>query len=360
LPEMGNMNKKKKGFKGGLLGEYILYGIFVGISVFLVIKYLVGWNITKLQDIAALTFLASVVSGIVIAGLFSYFLSKRSIKKFSIETVNTMIKFLQQKNILPLQYEQDELQDSNSAKNRIMGLLGLLTDRITELNRKKKEFEDTLARYKDLKEMSSFKIKNSGGEIKDVTILFTDIKNFSEFYQNTNTEAVIRFLNIYITEVTKIIQGQNGIVNKIIGDETMSVFEAKTGEDRDTGHELRAINAAMEIIRKFDGIMAEANVSLPAPMKIAFGIGIGIHSGPAMIGTIGSKERMEFTVLGDTVELAGHVALNADIGATLITEDTYQRLGKRVEVIEPGPLNLGGKIGSCRVFIVKGINLITR
>lgn len=354
------MDKKKSGFRGGLLGEYILYGIFVGIAIFLVIKYFGGWNVTVMKETVAVAFLVSVIAGIIVAGLFSYFLSQRSLKNFSIDIVMGMVRFLQQKSILPLEYKEENLKDSKAAKNKIFNLLGIVADRIAELNKAKKEYEDTVARYTDMKGMSTLQLNNTKGEIKDVSIVFTDIKNFDQFYQSVSTEEVMRFLNTYISMVTSVVHGQGGIVNKIIGDEVMSVFEAKPGEDKELGHELRALTAAMEIARKFESIVFETKLIFSSPMKVAFGVGIGMHSGPAMVGTIGSKERMEFTVLGDTVEIAGHVAQNADIGVVLMTEDTYHRIGKRAEVIEMAPIRAGYNNKEYKVFIAKGINLIIR
>ena len=354
------MDKNRTIFKGGLLGEHILYGIFVGIAVFWAIKYLGGWNVANLSEIVALTFLVSIISGVVVAGLFSYFLSRRSVKSYALKIEAGMVRYLQQKNTLPLEYKSGALPDSKAATDKIYSILGHLSDRIIAVNRIEKECEETIARYTDMRGMSMLQLNNTKGEVKDVTVLFTDIKNFNEFYQNMSSEEVMRFLNVYISTVTNIVHNRKGVVNKIIGDETMSVFEAKTGDDKEMSHEFRAVDAALEICKSFDSILAEANIRIVTPMKIAFGVGVGVNSGPAIVGTIGSKERMEYTVLGDTVELAGLVALNADIGVTLITEDTYQRIGKRLVVIEPAPVSIGKNKGFCRVYIVKGVNLIIR
>jgi class 3 adenylate cyclase len=354
------MNKKDKKYKGGLLGEYILYGVFVGIAVFLLVKSLGAWNVIKLETIVAITFLISVISGVIISGLFSYFLSQRTVKNYVIGMVFDVMKYLQQKNIIPLEYKMEKIQDINLARNKILHFVGLQADRIAELTRQKKEYEDTIARFTDFKGQTMLQVNDTKGEIKDVTILFTDVKNFTEFYRKVKTEDVMKYLNAYLTEVVNIVHKHKGIVNKFIGDGVMAVFESKPGDEKENGHELRALAASLEIMKKFDSIINSVGIILPAPLQVSYGIGIGLHSGPAIVGTVGSKERMEFTVLGDTVEIANRIAMVSRIGAVLISADTYQRIGKKAEVIESEPVNIGGKDGMYKVYIATGINLIIR
>jgi len=354
------MSKKDKKFKGGLLEEYILYGIFVGIAIFLLIKSLGAWNVIKMETVVAITFLVSVISGIVVAGLFSYFLSQRTVKNYAIGLVSDVVKYLQQKAFIPLEHKTEKMPDIASARNKIMYYIGLQADRITELTRQKKEFEDTIARFTESKGLSKLSGNETKGEIKDVSILFTDVKNFTEFYQKVRTEDVMKYLNAYFTEVVSIVHKHHGIVNKFIGDEVMAVFEAKPNDEKESGHELRALAASLEIMSKFETIMNSVGIILPSPLKVSYGIGIGLHSGPAIVGTVGSKERMEFTVLGDTVETANRIAMASGIGVVLISADTYQRIGKRVDVIDADPINIGGKEGLYKVYIAKGINLIIR
>ncbi|OGF45844.1 MAG: hypothetical protein A2452_08130 [Candidatus Firestonebacteria bacterium RIFOXYC2_FULL_39_67] len=354
------MDKKDNKYKGGLIGEYIIYGVFVGIAIFLLVKSFETWNVIQMNTIVWIAFLISLISGVIIAGLFSYLLALRSIKNYVIVIVNDVVKYLQQKSIIPLEYKLEKLKDTISARNKILHFIGIQADRITDLTRQKKEYENTISRFTDFKGQSMLQVNDAKGEIKDVTILFTDVKNFTEFYQKVRVEDVMKFLNIYLTEVVNIIHKNKGIVNKFIGDEVMAVFEAKEGDEKENGHELRALAASFEILKKFDSILNSSGIMLPTPLKVSYGIGIGLHSGPAIVGTIGSKERMEFTVLGDTVEIANRIALASGIGVALISADTYQRIGKKAEVIECEPLNLGGKEGLYKVYIATGINLIIR
>ncbi|OGF49196.1 MAG: hypothetical protein A2231_09780 [Candidatus Firestonebacteria bacterium RIFOXYA2_FULL_40_8] len=354
------MNKKDNKFRGGLLGEYILYGVFVGIAIFLLVKSLGAWNVINMNTIVGIAFLISVISGIVVAGLFSYFLSQRSVKNYVIGIVLDVIKYLQQKAIIPLEYKSETFTDTYTARNKILFFIGLQADRIAELTRQKKEYEDTIARFTDYKGKSMLQVNDTKGEIKDVTILFTDVKNFTEFYQKVRTEDVMKFLNTYLNDVANIVHKHKGVINKFIGDEVMAVFESKPDDEKENGHELRALSAALEIAKKFDSTISNSGIILPEPLMVSYGIGIGLHSGPAIVGTVGSKERMEFTVLGDTVEIANRIAMVSGIGVVLISADTYKRIGKRAEVVESEPVNLGGKDGLYTVYIAKGINLIIR
>jgi len=351
------VNKKKD----SLLAEYILYGVFVGIAVFLLLKSLGGWNVAKLDTIVWLAFLISVVSGVVIAGLFSFFLSRRSVKQHLKDLIEDIVRFLQQKAVLPLEYKNETCKDIEAAKAKILSFISLQAERIVELTRQKKEYEDTIARFTD--GSGNYLLKGGGrarGETKDLTVLFTDFKNFSEIFKLADTGEVIKFINSYLTEIVNIIHSHKGTIVKFIGEEVMAVFEPLPEYSKENGHELRAIAAALEIIKKLGPAVKNPGILKSPGVEISSGLGIGLHSGQAVIGTIGSEDKIEFTVLGGTVEIAGKIALASQIDAVLISAETYERAGKKVEVKETAPVELGGKEGLHKVFTVKSINLIIR
>ena len=136
------------------------------------------------------------------------------------------------------------------------------------------------------------------GERRLVTILFTDIRGFTAFCESKDPAVVVDLLNVYMSKMVAIIVKYNGHVNKFIGDGILAVFS-----DDDTGaqpgdHALRTVKAATEMVSEVVG---------------EFRTGAGIHSGEVVIGNVGSSDKLEFTVLGNTVNLASRLeSLNKD------------------------------------------------
>lgn len=346
--------------KNVLLGEYILYGIFVGLAIFLVIKFLfIPKNIISMDMDLIKCLGVSIVVGILIAGIGPFILSKLSVKNELFNLIHEIVVLLQNKGLLTLEHKTEKLKDIKDGKNKIFSLIITLTDKILFLNERNIDLENMFAKLTDLKASRVHSISELKGETRNVTILFTDIRNFTTLCEKITSDDIIRFLNSYLKNVTKIVHKYDGVINKFIGDAVMASFEtSRYGGVEKLSHELRAVSAALEIHKVFDTILEEANIKLLEPIQV--GIGIGINSGNAVIGTIGSEERMEFTVIGDTVNIASRLSVMAGIGATLIGNDTYEKISDKIEVIETEPVSIRGKSGLHKVYIVKCINLITR
>jgi adenylate cyclase len=160
------------------------------------------------------------------------------------------------------------------------------------------------------------------GRTLEVTVLFCDLKGFTRLTRERSaagdSEAHVRQLNTYLTAMVDVIMAHGGTVDKFIGDAVMAVFGSPVG--RGEGEEARAAVACA-------GAMGEALAGLNAEWQKA-GIeclanGIGIASGPAVVGQIGSPKRMEFTVIGDTVNRAARLeSLTRSLGATLLFDGT--------------------------------------
>jgi adenylate cyclase len=173
------------------------------------------------------------------------------------------------------------------------------------------------------------------GENIDVTILFTDIRGFTKFTEEASRDTargpqyVVRVLNEYLAMMVDLIDENHGHVNKFIGDGILAVFSDKDAGAKPGDHARRAVRCA--------------NAMVTAACR-DFKTGAGLHTGPAVVGNIGSQKKMEFTVLGDTVNLASRLeSLNKEQHTCLIMSDTTrQGLGDEFDPFELGTVDVRG------------------
>ncbi|ABZ94919.1 Adenylate cyclase related protein [Leptospira biflexa serovar Patoc strain 'Patoc 1 (Ames)'] len=159
-----------------------------------------------------------------------------------------------------------------------------------------------------------------GGENKEVTILFSDIRAFTKFSEQRSAEEVVTFLNDYLSRMTDVIFKFNGTIDKFIGDAIMTIFGAPFKRDDDA---LRAVKTAVAMMREIESL----NQKQKCP-EDKIHVGIGIHTGEAIVGNIGSERRLDYTVIGDNVNLASRIEgltkhYNCPI---LISEVTYKQV----------------------------------
>ncbi|MBZ5602695.1 MAG: adenylate/guanylate cyclase domain-containing protein [Acidobacteriia bacterium] len=166
------------------------------------------------------------------------------------------------------------------------------------------------------------------GTRQTVTILFTDIRGFTAFCEEKDPAVVVDLLNEYMRTMVAIVVKYRGHVNKFIGDGILAVFSDEDGSTPGD-HGMRAVQCAVEM------------VTVPG----RFQTGAGLHSGPVVVGNVGSEDKMEYTVLGDTVNLASRLeSLNKENKTRLLMSgSTYELLGGRVETKYLGPVPVRGK-----------------
>jgi class 3 adenylate cyclase/DNA-binding NarL/FixJ family response regulator len=210
-----------------------------------------------------------------------------------------------------------------------------LIDRIVqkelETERHKMETEkacEALSRYVSPQIAGEILLKglNFGGERTRATVLFFDIRNFTAFSENLHAEEVVRFLNELFSDIVDIIFEHAGTLDKFLGDGLMAVFGVplSTGAD-----ELNAVSAALKIRDAVNEINRLRVLENQPPIKF----GIGIHTGDVVAGNVGSKKRVDYTVIGRSVNLASRVEsltkhFNTDI---LITQETFDKVKDHVE-----------------------------
>lgn len=182
---------------------------------------------------------------------------------------------------------------------------------------------------------------------KDITVLFTDIRGFSKIFDKYDSEEISEMLNIYFSRSSQIIKRNNGFINKFIGDSVMALFNASS---KDENHLFNTVKSAIEIKNE----MAEVNKKLTARKMEPINVGYGIDSGPCAVGTVGSKEKLEFTAVGTPVNIASRLQAMSD-GSILITERVYNKLKNRIQAKELGEFEMKNITGKVKAYKVLGI-----
>lgn len=180
--------------------------------------------------------------------------------------------------------------------------------------------------------------------LKEATVLFTDISGFTTLSEDKEPEFIVEMLNEHFTQVTRIIIGHGGHIDKFVGDAAMAVFGI-IKENCD--HAKDAVNAALEIMELIENLALENKTLAPA-----LRIGIGINTGKMVSGNLGSPKKMEYTVIGDNVNIASRLTSMAGSGEILISKKTYDNLDPSddIKVREKGQMSIKGRKIKIRVF----------
>lgn len=167
-----------------------------------------------------------------------------------------------------------------------------------------------------------------GGEMQQVTVLFADLEGFTRMSEHMHPGKLLSILNEYHQLVVEVVQQHQGTVNKFMGDGVMVLYNTPLPEPE---HALHAVGAALEIRRR----LVDFHQHLDPTHRME--INLGIHTGPAIVGNVGTARIMDFTAVGDTVNLASRLCELAQHGQILISNSTYALLGDRVAVRVVGP-----------------------
>jgi adenylate cyclase len=187
------------------------------------------------------------------------------------------------------------------------------------------------------------------GERKELTIFFSDVRNFTTLTEGSEPMELIHLLDEYLHAMTEVIFKYDGIVDKFIGDGILAYWGAFTPGKN---HALLAAQASLEMLEKLE----ELNQKWTREGRKTLRIGIGINTGDVVFGNIGRGRKMEFTVIGDPVNLASRLeGLNKDFGTSIIiSEFTYNKLGESARVRPLGSVKVKGKTIETAVFELLG------
>jgi adenylate cyclase len=190
-----------------------------------------------------------------------------------------------------------------------------------------------------------------GGTRKEITVLFVDIRGFTPMSEKAQPEEVVAILNDYLDLCARSIFKYGGTLDKFIGDATMAIFNAPMNlED----HALKAVQTAWA--------MKEGAESLRISLEERFGhsvqFGIGINTGYAIVGNIGSKSRMDYTAIGDTVNTSARLESNAKAGQILLSQATYELVKDKIKASYLGEISVKGKTQGIQVYQLEGVDTI--
>ncbi len=187
-----------------------------------------------------------------------------------------------------------------------------------------------------------------GGETREVTVLFCDIRSFTSMSEKMAAAEVVSLLNRYFTALGQCITAHHGIINKYIGDAIMAIFGAPVASQNSAED---AFKAALDMRKALEKVNKEfEDDGLP---QLRFGI--GIHTGPVFAGTIGAENRMEYTVIGDTVNTASRLESLCKTYTTdlLLSEAAAEKLGLAVELDFIADAQIRGKTEPMKIYTIK-------
>ena len=193
-------------------------------------------------------------------------------------------------------------------------------------------------------------------EQKIITVLFADVRSFTTISEGNPADMVIKLLNHLLGEMVVSVLEEGGYLDKFLGDGLMAIFGAPTSTENDW---LRAVRAAYKMQARIDIFNRQREVLFPGltDLDSDIKIGVGIHSGRATVGFVGTAERCEYTAIGDCVNIASRLAAEAEGGEILITRVVSDALGNEGQVGDWRIIQLRGKKLSTEVAHVKYVNL---
>ena len=178
---------------------------------------------------------------------------------------------------------------------------------------------------------------------RPVTVLFSDIRGFTSLSESAPPEQIVDLLNRYFSRQVAVIFRHGGTLDKFIGDAIMAFWGAPTDDAR---HAINAVEAALDMVDELMAFRREL-----ADAGAHFDVGIGLHSGPAVVGLIGSSQRLDYTAIGDTVNLASRIeGQTKGVARILVSQATRELCGDQFEFIDHGVHHVKGREQGVRLF----------
>lgn len=232
--------------------------------------------------------------------------------------------------------------------------IGVLTRSFVHMGKgleERERIKDAFGKFvnKDIAERAAKGEIKLGGERKRVTVFFSDVRSFTAMSEKLSPEEVVEFLNQYMGRMVRCIEATGGVVDKFIGDAIMAVWGAPVSTGHDTASAIDAVLAMRDSLKEF-------NVGRGTAKKPHISIGAGINSGDVLVGQIGSEHRLEYTVIGDTVNLTSRIeSLTKPFGADiLVSEDAYKEVKDKYSFVPMKKIKVKGKSEPQQVYAVLG------
>lgn len=232
----------------------------------------------------------------------------------------------------------------------VAGIAGVAIENVQLLRKLETEtmIRDHLKRFLSPNIADKIIAERGGGDFHlrsqkaSISVLFADIRGFTPLSEALSPLEVAQLLNTYFSEMATIVFANGGTLDKFIGDCMMVLFNVPVAVP---DHEYVAVKTALEIRQRLRQVLPEwKEKGIPD-----FQIGIGVNSGEAVVGSIGTSVRMEYTAIGDTVNIASRICGIAKADQILITENVFTKIGKRFRSVRMGDTQLKGK--TCQVMV---------
>lgn len=230
------------------------------------------------------------------------------------------------------------------------GLATVLAYRTTEKDRAR--IRDAFGRYVSPAIVETLASDPSrlklGGDNRDVTVLFTDIRNFTGLAERLPAEQVVQFLNAVHTPMTNAVIRRNGTIDKYIGDGLMAFWNAPLD---DPDHVRNALRAALDMVRLVPDIPLPPDSARTSQLQV----GIGIHTGQACVGNLGSSVRFDYSIVGDTVNSAARLEpLSKHYGVAIVVGDTVADAAPDFAFVKLDEVHLRGRQSAMRIYALVG------
>jgi class 3 adenylate cyclase len=185
--------------------------------------------------------------------------------------------------------------------------------------------------------------KQIEGERRNVTVLFSDITGFTAIAEKFDPEQVYEFIDNTLKAFTEEIYKHEGTIDKVMGDGIMALFGAPIAHEDDPARAIRAALGMQDALKRI-------NANLEPQMGISLRVRIGLNTGTVVVGSIGSDLRMEYTALGDTVNVASRLQSVAEPGSVLVSRSVYEATKPLYEFRELGSIRVKNRIEPVEIF----------
>lgn len=246
-------------------------------------------------------------------------------------------------NLIELRFQQTKLREMN--QELLVQLEGKLEEQTRVLNLFQRFVPDEVI----AKHLSNPSEVVDDAETKHVVVLFCDMRGYTSLVEKLNPSQAVEVLKNYYSVMSDVISTYSGMVNQYVGDEIFATFGAPFSFP---DYERNAVFCAIEMMRQVDKINQACSHFLPAPIKI----GIGLHAGDVVTGTLGSKTKIEYAVTGDTVNTGKRIESHTQDhpNTILISQDVYDKVATLLNVKAWTPIKVKGKAKPIAIYEVLG------
>jgi len=241
--------------------------------------------------------------------------------------------------------------------NDEIGDLTMAFNQMAKSLKEKEQIKDAFRRYvshqvaEEIFKNPAKYMETLKGTRRRVTVLFADVRGFTPLAERLPAEEVVFLLNQVLTTMTDVIFKWEGTIDKFIGDCIMGVFGAPIAHPDDTD---RSIYAAVDIQKAIDMLNQDLIKQGKSPIRI----GIGINTGEAVVGNIGAKQRLDYTVIGDSVNLAARLQEIAGGGEIVISETVFKATKVPYQFSEPMLIKVKGKENPVRIYKIHPVDVL--